>query len=205
MQFSDASDGVFVDVGAHIGSISRALSRQSPDVPVFAYEPMTENFDRLQQKCGEFPAIVPVKAAASDVEGELEVFLSSESVTHSLSPALNKDQYGRGSETIDRVTLDKEAERRAWTKIRILKVDAEGHDLNVLDGGAGLFQSGAVDVVVVECGFDDRFVSLPALMENLAGKGMLLHGIYDQSLHWSGQKVLEYFNALFLREDLTKA
>ena len=87
------------------------------------------------------------------------------------------------------------------SRIDLLKVDAEGFDMEVLRGADRMLSAGRVGAVICEIGFhpcDERFVLFDEVREFLLPRGFSLFGIYDQQPEWSGEKRICYANALFL-------
>src|SRR5262249_11352198 len=79
-------------------------------------------------------------------------------------------------------TLDSERREVGDPHIDLLKVDAQGFDMEVLRGCGGTFLSGAVDNVLVEMIFVPMYVGQPApaeIMTFLAGQHLHLVGLYE--------------------------
>ncbi len=108
-----------------------------------------------------------------------------------------------GDERVSVTTLDLFARENDLQHIDLLKVDAEGHDLAVLEGAEQLLAAGRVTAVLVEVGFrrePNKFTLLDDARDLLAGHGLGLLGLYDQTREWSGIPRLRFANALFLRQ-----
>jgi len=73
----------------------------------------------------------------------------------------------RSTITIETTTLDVFAAANAISRIKLLKVDAEGHDLAVLRGAEKLFNGHMIDAVVVEVMFAPIFEGQP-LFEDIS-------------------------------------
>jgi hypothetical protein len=76
--------------------------------------------------------------------------------------------------TATTVALDEYCARRGIERIDLLKLDAEGAEVDVLDGAARLLGRGAVRAILVEVG-----VGFETLVERLAGAGF---GVYTVAL-----------------------
>jgi hypothetical protein len=85
----------------------------------------------------------------------------------------------------------------------ILKVDVEGHDLDVLKGAEGLFDQGIIRFVVLEVGFtpEDRdHVNYDAVYDAMSKYGFCFAGFSEQFFSSSGSFYgLHYGNAVFAR------
>jgi FkbM family methyltransferase len=123
-----------VDIGANYGLYTLALSRcVTPSGMVWAIEPSAATVEYLKQSMldNEFGNIRLIQAALSDHDGRarLNIYMDSE---------LNSLVDGAGAtdaETVDLVTLDHCAREHAWKDIDFLKLDAEGEEQRIIDGG----------------------------------------------------------------------
>ena len=109
------------------------------------------------------------------------------------------------SESVRVTTVDAFASANAIDRIDLLKVDAEGHDLNVLRGAAAMLDGGRVAFVLAEVGFaraQPPHVLFDDVRDLLAAHRFAVFGIYDQQLEWSGENRLRYANACFCHESV---
>lgn len=137
-----------VDVGANVGHYTVRFSRLVGDQGrVVAFEPVPETFELLAANVAMLPArnVTLVNAAASDAAGLA-------GMTIPVSPAGLDDNYmaelgavGAGLRVLC-VTIDGLALPHA---VRLVKIDAEGHELPVLKGMAGLLRRDS-PVIIVE-------------------------------------------------------
>ena len=124
---------VFVDVGAHIGLYTLlAASRVGPRGRVFAFEPAPDNFRVLQYNIAQngFTNVSAEPVAVSRGRGRAVFTLSeNDSASHTLAPALHK---GRTIEA-ETISLDEYFSERK-DRIDLVKLDAEGAELSILEG-----------------------------------------------------------------------
>jgi FkbM family methyltransferase len=138
--------GMFVDVGANTGFYSLLALAVSPHSTVVAYEPLAavrtvllKNI-RLNRVALRTRSRVRVSACAlSDEAGPARLFLPDQG--HGLletSASLSAVFKGSaaGYDIVERTTLDDDL--KAARTVTFIKVDAEGHDLQVLSGARGL-------------------------------------------------------------------
>lgn len=130
--------GVWIDVGAHRGETTFEPARHNPGLVVYAFEPdLNVAFHRYRL----LPNFIMIPMAVSDRDGFREFNVNSNPRTSSL---LSLDEAGlrqwrgaKGLKTRDRVLvptvrLDTFLDAMAIPKLDYLKIDAQGHDFEVL-------------------------------------------------------------------------
>jgi FkbM family methyltransferase len=128
---------VVLDIGANIGSYSEAIRKFAPQATVFAFEPSSVARRSLENRfIGDSSVtIVPIALGSknsnetlwSDIPGSLLASLTKRRLDHFGT------EFSQ-SESVEVVTLD------SWaisTKVvpNLIKIDVEGHELEVLKGG----------------------------------------------------------------------
>lgn len=162
--------GVFLDIGAHMGTYAIIVGHKIPDIKIIAFEPDPRNYAHLQANLlvNNFLGVIESRAeAVSDRDG---------SVAFILGPATgsNVSRVGEASAStmlVSAVRLDSVV---SSTQQNIaLKIDIEGHESRALAGMRGLLQNNRC-FMQVEC-FDEAF---PAFKEAMAQIGYrLVHQI----------------------------
>lgn len=136
------SDGMILDIGANIGYYSILYTLAMPDCTIAAFEPSKRSYRFLQMNTGDFHRIMPIHNGFSDTEKK---------VTLSMPKNLPKDRKGNtglmslsgggnNSEEVQLKTLDdlygyELGEIYFRNKIQYIKIDVEGHELQVINGG----------------------------------------------------------------------
>jgi FkbM family methyltransferase len=149
------SVGTFFDVGAHTGETSSAALANFPRASVFAFEPHPPTFSLLQQNISagrsRFQAF---QLALSNRSGRAPFFqygtlATSNSMVEDSQYAIRAKHLATRT-TVNCETLDGFCQAQGIAQIDVLKVDAEGHDLAVLQGTERLLAGGRVKFVYVE-------------------------------------------------------
>jgi FkbM family methyltransferase len=191
---------IVFDVGAHRGESAERFLSEFPGCRVFSFEPVSANFVFLARKFAGHPNVRCFHMAFGAKQGRAEIQLGQDSQTHSLSSRPSPKSGKFSCESVLVETLDTFAgEIRLTDRIDLLKIDTEGHEMQVLCGGAGLLADGRVESILAEAtlaGEDYTHTSMPTLQKYLASAGFVLAGIYDQE----SSRQLNYFNALFVRQ-----
>lgn len=137
-----------VDVGANRGEWTALVLASHPGATVHAFEPTPDLVGDLQSRFADDPRFVLEPIALGSERGTASLYLnprhdSMNSLVEAVAP--------------DAATIDVAVRRgddvlsdRGVGQIDYLKVDVEGHDLDVLRGFRGLLEAGKVDVVQFE-------------------------------------------------------
>ncbi|MBA2279882.1 MAG: FkbM family methyltransferase [Acidimicrobiia bacterium] len=138
---------VILDVGANVGHWTAAARRCFPNATIHAFEPAPPTFDRLQRRFAHDGGVHahPVALGAGTGSARLGYDVAhTEVASLAVLPA--------GSETFDVAVRagDDVLDEHAIERVHLLKVDAEGYDLEVLRGFVRAFARGAVDIVQFE-------------------------------------------------------
>lgn len=141
---------VFVDIGANLGHwtrtavcIARELDRP---LVVHSFEPQSETRRLLADNTADLPEVILDSRAMSNCSG-IARFYSAQSGagTNSLHPV-----SGRREEEVVLTTLDEWIAQAGLERVSMIKVDVEGFDSLVLEGGAAMLAGGHVDLVQFE-------------------------------------------------------
>ena len=117
---------VIVDIGANVGFASLYFAIRYPDARIICIEPDESNYACLKRNLAAFKGRVKcIKAAAWSRNGVVR-----------LRPAESIDSYvsSNGGEVVKAIRLDGLMGREGIKKIDLLKLDAEGSELQILEG-----------------------------------------------------------------------
>lgn len=128
---------IIIDVGAHIGSVSLALATLDKKLKVYSYEPLPENVDLLKKNVfmNGLGNVFPFLFAVGGKEGKLKIHYGNEDTesgkVHHFIGNPNavpwKGFYLADTITLEKIFLDNKIER-----CKLLKLDPEGEELNIL-------------------------------------------------------------------------
>ncbi len=123
--------GVFVDVGAHIGSITAEVRRHCPSARIYAIEAIPEKAEHIGRL---FPGVEVRNYAVGDCDGEVAFYVNTRRSGYS---SLVKPTDSGGVREIN-VQLRKLDDLIPHQEIDVIKIDVEGAELSVLQGGTGI-------------------------------------------------------------------
>ena len=153
-------EGTFADVGANIGIYSLYCAALHPEMAIYAFEPVKQNYDRLLEniKLNGFTNILALNFAVGSVNGITEIFIPEMEVgksgaqIHTPVDEHNKSFLPKEIQQIYETTMD------MWPDVDYLKVDVDGHEIDVLSGARMLFPK--FRSLLIECNRDKIDIEL---------------------------------------------
>lgn len=182
-----------IDVGANIGQFLVALRACRPDARYVGFEPNARNYGYLQRliALNGWPGVDAFPIALSDTFGvaNLGVRKDSFDVFASLAHDVHDAGFFRRTQSVLMTTGDSMVDALGMERVRLLKVDVEGAELEVLRGFGKTLADHAPYVVfemlpaAPDAGEDDRRVARARdLMALLGGMGYRFRPITDAGL-----------------------
>ncbi|WP_169975756.1 FkbM family methyltransferase [Tautonia rosea] len=127
---------LFLDVGAHIGSIITEVLHYCPSTTIVAIEAIPEKVDQLRRT---FPTITVHQCALGEAEGTASFFIHPQKSGYS---SLQRPSHARQHEfqeiQVPLTTLDHLIKSES---VDFIKIDVEGAELGVLRGGDRLISA----------------------------------------------------------------
>lgn len=190
------SVSVVFDVGANVGQSIDVFLIAFPNATVHAFEPVSKNYVTLRHRYESNPRVIVNCVGLSDSARVAEIHVNPDVTECSL-----EFSYGDSvRETIVLDTIDAYCAKASVTQIDFLKIDVEGHELNVLHGARETLSRNSISFLFLETELirsDRHFVSVQEYAELLGTFGYSLVGIYDQMREWDGNHRLQFANVLF--------
>ena len=130
--FRIRSEDIVTDVGAHVGAFALGAAKKASRGRVVAFEPHPGNFQLLLRniKLNRLTNVVPIKACCGSVSGKAGLSIGPWSATHALTT--KTDSSGVIEVTVR--TLDEVVNELKLPYVSVIKIDAEGSELEVLKG-----------------------------------------------------------------------
>ncbi|MDB5913970.1 MAG: methyltransferase, FkbM family, partial [Ramlibacter sp.] len=136
---------IFLDIGAHIGSITARVAKHCRDSRIQAFEPVPEKAARLKRS---FPSVTVHCCALAESEGQATFHVS---LDNSALSSLAKRSTRVRELQVPLRTLDSMI---SSVDVDVMKIDVEGAELGVLRGAAALLATSR-PVVMFESGPED--------------------------------------------------
>ena len=195
-----------LDVGANVGQTALALAGIFPEADIYSFEPFPESFALLKGAVAHLPRVKPIPAALGEDRATKEFFVNAHSQTNSLlrnsqeaSTWLGEDMLpAKEAITVPVCPLDDFLTERQIKHVDILKLDAQGYELRILNGARETLRRKAFALVLSEVLFVQHYEGQAWFHEiyaRLSEHGYSLVGLYGNTYSEDGR--LLWADALF--------
>lgn len=194
---------VFLDIGANEGNwtgrAAALLIREDVAGSVHAFEPAATTYAYLSERFKSAGRVKTNMLALSDQSGFRNFYIVGERAgINSLTPV-----DGANVERVTSMRVDEYLSQQQISHVVLAKSDAEGHDLNILQGAADLFREGRVDVWQFE--YNHRWLAgraqLKDVFDFIADKPYRLGKLYGDGIDIYDQwhpELERYFEANYV-------
>lgn len=167
----DKSDLV-VDCGANVGELYLAFQNKKIQINYFGVEPDKKAFFCLNKNT----KTDNLNICLSDKAGMVDFYIDGIGANSSIHESKS---------TLKKVLMHSDTLNNKFenTKIKLLKIDAEGHELEVLKGGSEIFSN--IEYISVDCGpekGEDQNITFVEVNKYLSKKGFELIGVNKDRL-----------------------
>jgi FkbM family methyltransferase len=199
------------EVGAADGRDSERYAAMFPDARIFAFEPIPESFVAIEARARRIKSIVPLNMALAASSGKARFhianWLDASSLLAPKETGSTFDEYQAqaGSIEVTTSTLDEQCAALGVDHIDLLKMDAQGAELQILAGARHLLERGAIDIIYTEVHFMESYqgsAMFYQLCATLADHGFALHNLYGLNQNQKGQ--LAWGDAIFVHRQNSK-
>lgn len=140
---------VAIDIGAHVGYFSMLFRLAvGPTGSVYAFEPMPETYRRLLRNVmlNRYTNVLPLPLAMADRSGTAVFHID----TGNEGECSLLETAGNQTVEVQVTSLDDLFRDGLPARPRVMKMDAEGVELSILNGGRQFFEHMAPDMVICE-------------------------------------------------------
>lgn len=169
-----------VDVGAHVGFFTLlAANLVGPSGHVRSFEPVPANFDALNANLAlnGYSWVAALRAAVSDAPGTVSLGLAD---TRLVGASTADFTVGGELSSVEAPAVKLDDVLGEAGRVRLLKIDAEGHEPQVLAGAAGVLESSPPDAILFEVNAQllaRRGASAEDILNPLATLGYRFHAL----------------------------
>ena len=126
---------VVVDIGAHVGTVSVWLAKAYPFLRIYSYEPIPPVYERLAHNLvrNDVANVTAFNRAVTGDGRDLELVVHLASNTGGgTAQVASLDLPGHDRHQVDSTTLDDIFEEHGIERLKLLKIDCEGSEYEVL-------------------------------------------------------------------------
>ncbi|MGC1272199.1 MAG: FkbM family methyltransferase [Planctomycetaceae bacterium] len=153
-----------VDVGANRGDYAEMVRTVllGRSLAIHCFEPSHATYALLEQACGGIDGVTLNHSGLGRSDGQLTLYSDGDGSGLASLTKRNLDHFQiefEQTETVRIRTLDGYCREHGIENIDLLKIDVEGHELDVLHGGKEMLSAGRVRLVQFEfggCNIDTR-------------------------------------------------
>jgi FkbM family methyltransferase len=131
-KYMNMHEGTFIDIGAHVGKYAVTMARKlKGQGMVLAFEPHPVNFKYLlvNLRLNELSNVLPFNMACYSNDGCLDLYVAQDSGLHSLVLPRSERKI-----KVKVCTIDSMVEKLHLKDIRLIKIDVEGAEVEVIKG-----------------------------------------------------------------------
>jgi FkbM family methyltransferase len=200
---------VIIDVGANEGQSIKRFNLIFDNCTVHSFEPITKCFNKMVK---DFPGKKFIKNnyALSDKNTNKNFFINKNLQTSSFN-RINKNYDHiheknkiNNSIKVKTITLDAYINFNGIKKIDILKIDTQGHELNVLKGSKKSLKKNVINFIEVEIILSDYYINKIKLYEidHIMNKNN--YELVDlQNLYYNNKNQIIQFDMLYINKKIS--
>lgn len=196
------------DVGGNVGQTVSAMRRYFPEAEVWTFEPVLSSYRVLESLAAEHDGVRPFNLALGSVDGSALVTARPTWVKNHVVADGNLARADEPTQEVTIATGDAFCAEHGLDQIDYLKIDTEGHELEVLRGFSGMLADFGVDLLEVEVGMNwenSRQVPLEHVKGYLEPMGYFVFRLYEQVPERSGRPHLRRVTAVFVSRPVIDA
>ena len=193
---------VILDVGANVGQSALGFAAALPEAIIHSFEPFPDSFRKLALNTAHLPNVMTHKLGLGSADAVMLMSVGPNSTKNYLisaaDPALTtvEVEIRQGAALLDALAIP---------NVSYLKIDTEGHDLDVLMGLKTALRR--IDFIQVEAGmnpYNKTHVPYALLADFMFENNFLLFHFFEQAFEFKkgGRPVLRRTNPLFINANL---
>ena len=206
---------VIFDVGAYEGNWIINYLKYFPNAFAYLFEPYEKSYNILKKRFKKKKRVNIFKNALSSIEGYMDVNINTKAYTNSLldldplaSQSWENDELKHSKKMhVEVYTLDKFFSKISndHKRINLIKLDVQGLESKVLQGGSKLLSEKLVDIILVEMIVAPTYNNqskLSDLFRIFEENKYFLYGIYDIEKSSQFGKI-QQFDAIFILDNFS--
>jgi len=193
IDFWSKENGILYDVGANIGGYSVYAAYTNLNLNVFSFEPVSNNYATLlkNKTLNKLDNLNTFQMALSSAPKLETLYISDERVGNSgaqVGAPVNErgeNFVPASKETLLCLSLDTMVEEYGFTVPNFIKIDVDGHEMDILQGGLKTLTRPELKSILIECNGGESKVKIDALLES---KGFTLDNQFNNLENHSSKR-----------------
>lgn len=196
-----------LDVGACVGTFAAEFHTLLPDAAICCFEPLRDYYEQLRANLGQIEKLRTFNYALGNQHGEAIIYRNRFAPSSSLLPmaALHKRAFpytqDETPETIQIRRLDDVSEDLALTDSLLIKLDVQGFEEQVIEGGRCTIAR--AKVLIIEVSFQMLYKDQPLfadIYDLLRPLGFRFSGCLGSQTHDPADGSVLFTDAVFLKD-----
>jgi FkbM family methyltransferase len=193
-----------LDIGANTGQFVQMIGKLLPDAIIYSFEPLPDCYEELVTTFAGRSKFQGFNLALGNESGKVKMNRNEFSLSSSLLPLgeLHKQNFPFAQkETVQEVSitrLDDIADSLELSKPILIKVDVQGFEDRVIDGGIGVFKQASV--ILIELSIEQLYkdqLLFDDIYQKLKSLGFQYRGNYAQASSPNGR--ILYVDSIFTK------
>jgi len=202
---------VIFDVGANTGQTVSKIRHYFPGASVYAFEPSPSTFEILNQNCSGLPGVSLWNLGIGSTEAVMMLNECNHSIVSSFLEPGELGDTVKARTPVNVVSLDHFMEANSIARIDILKIDAQGFELEVFKGAASMMEQHRIGMIFFEMTISGLYENLPPyyeLLRFLDERGFVMASLYDP--HYTEERrykteIVRWTNMLYIDKSYFEA
>lgn len=150
----DMTQGVIIDVGANVGNYSKNLRKSNQNIQIFSFEPHPVTYKKLLENM-EGLKVRAFNLGVGSTQGKLKLYdyADNDGSSHAsmYRDVIEKTHHSQAiAHEVEIISLDAFVISEKIDRVGLLKIDTEGHELEVLKGFQQFIMANKVDMIHFE-------------------------------------------------------